>query len=712
MIDTNETLSTDDSDSFDFEAHYARAKRIGELLLPFCAGGKVHEWRGHLRSGEDFGGWYTPEKRLQEIVRESFDFCTILSEKDALAFESAIAGGVLLETPIPIPGRRELTCHTCGQYLILGFNGVGFVVTGEGSPWKPKDKPCPYPNGIITEYELNVPSGKIVVANDLREWFPSEEDYSVNEIIGRHLTTLAYAKVGMAHGCVGNTCPGVFRDGPNFVIGLYRDEVYDEEEEEYRDNPNPCPWGERVAGVCTDLWWFSIADHDEFLRRIEYYAPDADRDNIFRFVDTVDVKPGVYKFRQDHNADHDADAVVLTSFEWVREADPMKDFVGGEREKDLGATEILIQQCLSWPSLYLSRDIHDDPERGEGGDRWRALTYDEKVHCLARAADSALCTLSSARDWHENGFPRTSVSEEAKQLAAEFGDIPSFNFQTHWYPISAGYGGLCLGAGVRSSHTKDREVVPLSPDFVRLALNICQNAITYGEKPRLTHDVWPPAYEIPYCQERMKLFAQCYHGLRERYPAIVFDSAFDERMRTLDIDAYVDSFDFGPKYPEREDWWSEPITVKTGDFFEFDATKLKDGHFCWHPRYMKGWAKKEDAQRYCLHVIGDTMSPMGHLHMKETGCGVRDADATVPLRVVGRVVRGTGEGYNSLELEVAFDYGTKDMRTERWAIRKDDMRAVRQFDDADEYARLLEECKVEFDDAETKVAALVAAKGQ
>jgi hypothetical protein len=602
----------------------------------------------------------------------------------------AVEAGVELEEPVRISGLvRDYQCTTCSQRMRLAFDGRGFVWTG---------KPCEFADGVVTEWELNVPSGKIVVANDLRTWFPSDEDYDVNGMLGCHLTTLGYAKVGMAHGFVGNTCPDVYRDGDDkFVIGSYHEELWNRETKEDYPNPEPCPWGESVANVCTDLWWYSIVDHDELVRRWEHYTPEDDREKYMEgwTVHVVDVRPGVYKFRQEQGIDRDEGIVEYATFEWVREPDPTRDYLKEEREKQLSATEVLIQHCLSWPTLYMGvSSLSGDRSFEAAIERWKGWSDRERAWGLARAADQVMCVLGGGIEWHENGFPRTSVSEEVKGLAAEYGDVPPFDFETSWYPISAGYGGLCLGAGVRDEYTRNNPLIDLAPSFVLLGLNICQNAIKFGEKPRLNNDVYPPAYETPFARERMKLFVKCYKGLRQRYPDVVFDAEFDRWMRETDLDRYVAEFNYGVTSPPKEEWGEPPPTTRKGKFFAFDSSKIDDGYFCW----ARGtWAKKEDAERYAIGVLAGTQSEMGHLHVDASA----RPPSMIPLKAVGRVLRGTGEGHSSAHLVVTFDYGTENMRGEM-AFSEKDMVAVEQFDDERRYADLLEQHKIEYAELEAQ----------
>jgi hypothetical protein len=177
--------------------------------------------------------------------------------------------------------------------------------------------------------------------------------------------------------------------------------------------------------------------------------------------------------------------------------------------------------------------------------------------------------------------------------------------------------------------------------------------------------------------------------LRAKYPDVVFDAEFDLWVQETDFDMYIADFDFGPEQPPKKTWGKPPSTIKTGTYFEFDASILDDGGFCW----AKGcWARKADAERYALGVLEGTQSEMGHLHVD----GSARPPSMIPLKAVGRVLRGTGQGHSSLHLVVTFDYGTENMLGEM-AFHEKDMPAVRQFSDAREYQALVKRYKIEFD---------------
>ena len=673
--------------SGDLDRRYELVEEIEKLFPRYTKDGKIENWNGHLLNGAYFytEGWFeSAEKRLQRMLDASMMRLVHLGNLEDL--HAALKAGVRLEKPIEIPtSYREFDCPHCGTRLQLAFNGEGFEVFVED--------PCPYPKGLITEFELNVPSGKIMVDDDLRQWFPVEEDYDVNQLIGCHRSSVAAAKNGFAYGFVGNTSPDVYRNGDDkFVIGSYREGYCEKDENgEWQDleNPEPCPWGESVASICTDLWWYSIADFDEFKRRRQHYTPDKPLKEITEFwtFNVVDVKPGVYRFRQEQGIDRDQPTVVYAAFEWVRDPDLVVDYLGAEQAKDYNATEVLIQGWMDHIGMW--EDAKGSKKKVDFVALWNEKTPEEKVQSLAHPADGTMCVLGGGVEWHEKGFPRMPVSDEAKQLAAEYGDVPAFDFKTHWYPISAGYGGLCLGAGVTCEYTKRNAFIDLAPSFVLLGLNICQNAIKFGEEPRLNTDVYPPAYEIPFCRERMERFAECYRGLRKRNPDLVFDAEFDSWMADEDaVKKHIAEFDFGPEHPPKEKWGDPPVTVKKGEFFEFDAMALDSGHFCWAAGC---WASKENAERYAIGALSGTQSAMGHLHVEASA----RAPSMIPLKAVGRVVRGTGDGHSSSHLVVSFDYGTENMRDEM-AFNEEDMKGVRQFDSAEEYAELLEAHKIEF----------------
>lgn len=123
-------------------------------------------------------------------------------------------------------------------------------------------EPCAYPMGITTEVTLNVPSGKLVVSDDLRDVYDTDflagADY--NTALGQTQVIMAMAALGCALGCafgpVGNSCPGLYRDkeGGYLIASAYRDED---------DNPSLSE-EDRLASIHTDLWAYMLAEFEDW----------------------------------------------------------------------------------------------------------------------------------------------------------------------------------------------------------------------------------------------------------------------------------------------------------------------------------------------------------------------------------------------------------------------------------------------------------------
>ncbi|MCZ1021106.1 hypothetical protein [Streptomyces noursei] len=144
--------------------------------------------------------------------------------------------------------------------------------------------PCPYPDGITTTITLDVPSGKLLVTDDLRPVFNWDDNViaDYNTVLGQAQAVEAMAAVGCAYGPVGNSCPGLYRTGPDsYIIASPR---YDDD-----DNPS-IPESTRLAGICTNLWAYSLADFEH------WKAKGGDPAELGWTGTVVDVPPGAYRF--------------------------------------------------------------------------------------------------------------------------------------------------------------------------------------------------------------------------------------------------------------------------------------------------------------------------------------------------------------------------------------------------------------------------------
>jgi hypothetical protein len=120
------------------------------------------------------------------------------------------------------------------------------------------------------EIEFECTSGFIVAENDMRDMFTEEEQkncqYNVNATKGIIQTMEGYAKLGMLHGFVGNSCPSLYWSDVNneLHIGIAyepcSDEDYNNDKRVFADKTL-----KEVGSICTDLWWYSIMDKDAFV---------------------------------------------------------------------------------------------------------------------------------------------------------------------------------------------------------------------------------------------------------------------------------------------------------------------------------------------------------------------------------------------------------------------------------------------------------------
>lgn len=241
--------------------------------------------------------------------------------------------------------------------------------------------------------------------------------------------------IGCAQAFVGNSCPGVYRVGEDeFVITRV---AFDDETDETVE-----PKGESVASICTDLWWYSIVDLDEFNRR------GCDEDQITK----VEVRPGVYKFTHLVHLEHEEkenEPFIYTKIEWVRPPEPVKDYAAIEAGKNFTAGQVIYNLIQQYPDLY------------------------DGENAVQRVADHILCGIGGGGDWHPNGFVQydLDISPDTPEV-----EIPVFDKMYFWYPMSEKYSALCRAAGIGG------ETIILNESFQDLARNIIKCILKHGSK--------------------------------------------------------------------------------------------------------------------------------------------------------------------------------------------------------------------------------------
>lgn len=388
------------------DSRLLNAYRLHAALAKGLTDGRIsQDQRGHRLPLDDL---FVPSTELAPN-----DFGILLKVIEAgRSFENFVALGIKSYI-----GR----CYTCGEEPELETNGV--VI-------RPMT-PCPYPHGIPLSFELNVPSGIMIVANDLRCHFCILGEYDINTRIGRVKTTKAVEQIGCAYAFVGNTCPGVYRVDENTLI--IAEPGHDEE-----NNREIEPRGEHVAGIVTDLWWYSIVDGDEFKRR-----GCADEGNE---VDQVPVKPGVHRFTHYQHLDHDADDQkphVFTKIEWVRPPDPVRNYQAEWDARNFTAGQVIHNSIKNYPMLYNGPDA------------------------AQRVADHIFCVVGGGGDWHSNGFVQydPDMPPDSPETV-----IPVFDKPYDWYPISK-YSAIWEAA---------HGTIHLNPSFLALARNVLTCIVKHG----------------------------------------------------------------------------------------------------------------------------------------------------------------------------------------------------------------------------------------
>ncbi|GLF99937.1 hypothetical protein [Streptomyces yaizuensis] len=174
--------------------------------------------------------------------------------------------------------------------------------------------PCPYPMGITTEVTLDVPSGKLIVSDDLRDVYDTDffagADY--NTTLGQAQVIKAMAALGCAFGPVSNTCPGLYSTGAtSYVIAS----VHSDED---TDGP-ALPESDRLASICTDLWAYMLADFEDWKSR----GGNPHR-RMHGDYTVIDVPRGTYKITH-HTGEHgfDRDAPGIVEFAHIERVAPL-----------------------------------------------------------------------------------------------------------------------------------------------------------------------------------------------------------------------------------------------------------------------------------------------------------------------------------------------------------------------------------------------------
>jgi len=407
---------------------YAKSKKLVEKIKPIIQDADL---KGHC------GGRHEKVSRRHVLGR---------ALSDIGLFETSEQLDALLSTDgewVDFSKDGE-TCPLCGEDINLEFNGTQVRAIS----------PCRYEHGVAPhEVTLNIPSGKMVVANDLRDIFRTIGDYDVNTTAGCNDTTDKYAEVGMFHAFVGNTCPAMFRKGKakngkyqSFSIGTHR-----------------ASEDRQVAGICTDLWWVSIADYDSFIagggKVVESYH------------EVVDCVPGIYRFKHYYTS-HGGDHKVFTEIDRIGEVTTPIDYKQEFLKQDYTIGQVLYLFNQRWDSYLTSVT-----ERPFNSESTVPPTADElKAARVQRMLDQIFFTCGNGQDWHPNGWSSSFPMPEGKIPEL---DIPELTKRYHWYPTSD-YSFLAALAGIGTRYCTKDEVPKLNKSFWTALVKCLKCISTYG----------------------------------------------------------------------------------------------------------------------------------------------------------------------------------------------------------------------------------------
>jgi len=248
--------------------------RNGELLVDF---------NGHFSQKE--GPVALPDTTLDYDRPWSWIYDKLLDPMSLFFYGHRDGEEVQLPTLI-----RTETCGECGERVDIWWTGELFELKPHNKQHVyVEDTPACSESGGIKDYtvEIDVPSGRLVFANDFRPFVPeADKDRYVNYSSEIKKTVQDYAESNMLHAFVGNSCPGVYVD--MFDIITVGNPGYDDD-----DNP-VLDLGDDRGSICTDLWWFSAADYEYLKNRgAEQEIDDKTLEDWIEV--SLNVEPGRYR---------------------------------------------------------------------------------------------------------------------------------------------------------------------------------------------------------------------------------------------------------------------------------------------------------------------------------------------------------------------------------------------------------------------------------
>lgn len=498
-----------------------KIRRLEAETARLTVGSRVIEAICTEKIALDLNNHFKGDESLLREALSSINITSSLSADDAWELKTALDEGRELDRYLLIgsPLLGEIYCPCCSSTVTLECNGKMARIS----------KPCRYPLGLypLTTH-LNVPSGRLVFANDLRHWFsPEFQKSSARGDLWAVEISMSSARQGLIQGYVGNTCPSIFRVTPQKITISA-----EPEEEEYDDDEAyfEAPAGERVGQIVTDLWWWSAADYNELKKKF-----DGSDDEFEEFLKSacivVNVTPGNYKvidrpmgWVDDYQG---ASSFHFATLEHVGPAEPPK-LPEEVRAPNFTAGQVILNSILSFPDLYLPRlrtvtppaqipsdtnfssrlsarrlksfefssfsSLIDQTERNELTkeeliEQWSEMDSGARQKAIAKVADHLLCVIGNGANVSEQGWigGESSMNEDDPDI-----EISPFTIPFEWQEVHIGYSKIACAAGLCAqenvpgeNHEEDgatsteTQPVYLNQSFRQLAYFVLKNMVEF-----------------------------------------------------------------------------------------------------------------------------------------------------------------------------------------------------------------------------------------
>lgn len=446
---------------------------LKEKALRECLASMKWDWNGHkCRGTKHDPSYYTSEKHYLQTLFMLFHPCLPESGVDSVL--AAHKAGKALDTFVPIVKIRSM-CPYCEHADLFETNGLVL---------RPVHA-CTAPDGMVSDFTLNVPSGKVIITDDLRALCRIFDEDDINTHPGVHRTILHYATNGLALGYgIGNSCPTVFCQGDGkYAIGRGLA-------------------GQEVASISTNLWAYSIMDYEDALKRAAHYKV-----RLPKTLSVVEIPAGSYLFRHFHGVDHGVAEVMFATFERVGPAEEPVDWVAKDCAAQMHFTQDVALSAIRWPTLYGDNETFD-----------------------FRCASVCLSVFRSA-SWHQNGFPIRHPMGDVEKTPTQ--DIPHFLFQYSWWLKNTQIPATLQDVGSGCVFNESYAIV---------VGRILESLISYGVP--MEYDVSSEA-----ALEEMRLAVDLWYKLVEKYPHVAQESAvfagwMEDRQA---VDLWVSTFNLPEK---------------------------------------------------------------------------------------------------------------------------------------------------------------------